>query len=153
MTTVASADIYKLAEALRKSGKDAEATTQEVLIRSANYLLTEMQVRAPVDSGALRASLGVRVEGDNRIIIGPDVPYAGFVEFGTKPHKIKPKSPGGVLAFQAGGSTVFARVVNHPGTKAQPFVQDSFDAWAKSVGPEIEQAQVETIRRNYGRSA
>ena len=90
MTTVASADIHALAEALKRSGKEAHATTYDVLIRSANFLLTEMQVRVPVDTGRLRESLGVRVESD-RVIIGPDTPYAGYVEFGTKPHEIRSK--------------------------------------------------------------
>ena len=151
MTTVASADVHALAEALKRSGKEAHATTYEVLIRSANYLLTEMQVRVPVDSGELRRSLAVRVEGD-RVVIGPDTPYAGFVEFGTKPHEIRAK-PGKSLAFTMNGQQVFARVVHHPGTRAQPFVEDSFDAWAKSVGPEIAEANVETIRKEYNKSA
>jgi HK97 gp10 family phage protein len=151
MTTVASADVHALAEALKASGKEADATTHEVLIRSANYLLTEMQVRAPVDTGALRKSLAVRVTGD-RVIIGPDVPYASYVEFGTKPHVIKPKSKK-VLAFKVDGQQVFARVVHHPGTKPNPFVQDSFDAWAKSVGPEIAEANVETIRKEFNKHA
>ena len=151
MTTVASADVHKLAEALKRSGKDSRATTHEVLIRSANYLLTEMQVRVPVDSGDLRRSLAVRMEGD-RVIIGPDVPYAGYVEFGTKPHDIKPKTKR-VLKFTVGGQTVFARVVHHPGTKPNPFVQDSFDAWTRSVGPEIAEANVQTIRKEFQKGA
>ena len=151
MTTVASADVYALAEALKRSGKDADVTTKEVLIRSANYLLTEMQVRVPVDSGDLKKSLAIRVTGD-RVIIGPDTPYAGYVEFGTKPHEIRPKTKK-ALAFKVGGQTVFARVVHHPGTKPNPFVQDSFDAWYRSVGPEIAEANVETLRKEYDKSA
>ena len=55
------------------------------------------------------------------------VPYATFVHNGTKPHPIYPKKAGGVLVFQIGGKTVFARKVNHPGTKAQPFYQAAID--------------------------
>lgn len=144
MTAVASADITALAQALRKSGKDSQATTQRVMVESANFLLTEMEIRVPVDSGELRRSLGVRVEID-RVVVGPDTPYAGYVEFGTKPHDIKPKKPGGVLVFSAGGQKVFARVVHHPGTKAQPFVQESFEAWRKAIGPEVAEANVKVI--------
>jgi HK97 gp10 family phage protein len=151
MTTVASADVHALAEALKRSGKEAHATTYEVLIRSANFLLTEMQVRVPVDTGELRQSLGVRVES-NRVVIGPDTPYAGYVEFGTKPHEIRAKGRK-PMVFTVNGQKVFARVVHHPGTRAQPFVQDSFAAWAKSVGPEIAEANVETIRKEYNKSA
>jgi len=144
MTAVASADITRLADALRKSGQDSRATTQRVMIESANFLLTEMEVRAPVRSGELRRSLGVRVEAD-RVIVGPDVPYASYVEFGTKPHEIRPKNPNGVLVFSVNGQKVFAKVVHHPGTKANPFVQDSFDAWVATLGPAVAEANVKVI--------
>lgn len=52
-------------------------------------------------------------------------PYAGFVEYGTKPHKIEAK--GGMLRFEVGGSIIFRRSVNHPGTKPRPFMATSRD--------------------------
>lgn len=149
MTQVASADISRLADALRATAKDADVTTQRVLIEAANFILAEMEARVPVDSGDLRRSLRIKIEGD-RIIIGPDTPYASYVEFGTKPHQIKPKKPGGVLVFNAGGQKVYARVVNHPGTKAQPFVRPAFDAWAKSLGPMVAEANVKVMTDKYG---
>lgn len=42
----------------------------------------------------------------------------GYQNDGTKPHTILPRQRR-VLRFQAGGGTVFARRVRHPGTKAQ----------------------------------
>mgnify|MGYP001434200364 CR=1 FL=1 len=145
--SVGSADVAKLAEALRRSGADADATTDEVLVKSANYLLTEMEVRVPVKSGALRNSLGVRREGD-RFIIGPTAKHAAYVEFDTKPHVIKPKNPDGVLAFRVGGKMVFAKSVNHPGTKAQPFVRPAFDRWVESLGPAVAEANVKRLKGN-----
>ncbi|MDZ7742981.1 MAG: hypothetical protein U5Q03_14915 [Bacteroidota bacterium] len=50
-----------------------------------------------------------------------DVEYAQFVTMGTRPHVIVPRKPGGVLVFQAGGQTVFAKRVNHPGTGPNDF--------------------------------
>jgi hypothetical protein len=47
--------------------------------------------------------------------------YASFVEEGTPPHEIRPRS-GQALRFNVGGRTVFARSVNHPGTKADGFM-------------------------------
>lgn len=145
MTSVGSADVRKLAEALRRSGHDAQATTQRVLIESANYLLTEMEVRVPVDTGDLRRSLGVRVEGD-RVLVGPTAPYAPYVEFGTAPHEIRPKTKQ-ALKFRVNGKWVYARVVHHPGTKAQPFVRPAFGAWADSLGQAIGEANVDNILR------
>lgn len=62
-------------------------------------------------------------------------PYAAAVEFGSRPHVIRPKR-GSVLAWPAdasgrrlsgrrrtnAGRLIIARKVNHPGTKAQPYL-------------------------------
>lgn len=146
MTSVASADVHKIAEALRRTGADSEATTMKTLIESANTLMTEMVVRVPVDSGDLRNSISVRVEG-NKVKVGPTMPYSAYVEFGTRPHEIRPKSSDGVLRFKVNGNDVYARVVNHPGTKAQPFVRPAFDAWVARLGPEVAQANVNVFRK------
>ena len=47
--------------------------------------------------------------------------HADFIEKGTKPHRIQAKRAR-ALAFQAGGRTIFRRVVNHPGTTPRPFI-------------------------------
>ena len=74
-----------------------------------------------------------------KIEIGTDDEIYGYVDKGTKPHIIRPKRPGGVLAFPSvstpktkpgrlrsgygrkGKTIVFAREVHHPGTKARDF--------------------------------
>ena len=45
-----------------------------------------------------------------------------FVHEGTRPHRIVPRRRGGVLRFQVGGRTVYARAVNHPGNRADKFL-------------------------------
>lgn len=85
-----------------------------------------------VRSGSLLNSIGAskRVYEDQagNVVgeIGPQgIPYARIHEFGgtTRPHIIKPRNAS-VLAFQAGGRNVFARFVNHPGSKipARPYL-------------------------------
>lgn len=44
-------------------------------------------------------------------------PVAPHVEWDTVPHMIAPKKPGGVLTVPTTGGLVFARVVDHPGTR------------------------------------
>lgn len=69
-----------------------------------------------------------------------------FLEFGTRPHIIRPKYKK-VLAWGAsagdrrlsgrprtGGAMRFASYVNHPGTKAQPFLVPGAKAALESVG-------------------
>lgn len=55
------------------------------------------------------------------VVIGPmgrNAFYRRFVAGGTKPHVILPKRVGGRLAFGGG----FARIVHHPGAKANDFI-------------------------------
>lgn len=144
----ASADVSRLAEALRESAHRSETTTYQVLIQSSSYILSEMESRVPVRSGNLRESLGIRV-GTNRVEIGPDMikaPYAGYVEHGTEPHVIRPKTPNGVLRFQANGVTVYAKKVNHPGSAPHPYVMPAFQAWVDSLGPMAAEANIQTFQ-------
>lgn len=84
--------------------------------------------RLGVVSGRLRASLrasklvergaGGRFVSTFEGAIGSDVQYMGIHEFGgkTKPHIIRPRIAKS-LRFQLGGRTIFAKSVNHPGSR------------------------------------
>ena len=103
-------------------------------------LLREMQLRTvreakllvPRKTGHLgRSILPGRITRDSATVEAR-TPYAAAVEFGTKPHIIRPRKAkvlawGGTRrlsgALRKGSSpTHFARFVNHPGTKAQPYL-------------------------------
>ena len=78
---------------------------------------------APVGGGRLRDSIREDrhiSSGSAQLVFTTDAPYAGFVLGGTAPHVIRPKTAR-ALRFQQGGQTRFARVVHHPGTRANPF--------------------------------
>ena len=56
-------------------------------------------------------------------IVMVDHPAASYVLQGTNPHEIRPRRPNGVLRFTLkGGRVVYARHVNHPGTKPNNFL-------------------------------
>jgi len=67
---------------------------------------------------------------DDGVIIYTEDPVLGFLERGTKPHKIRAKK-GKALAFQntAGlknfGKNVVVKAVNHPGTRNYEFLSQS----------------------------
>ena len=145
-TPIASADITKLANALRQSGQQADATSMDVLVNSANYMKGEMEARVPVRTGRLRQSIQIRVRGD-KVYIGPETEYDAFIEFGTRPHEIRAKK-GKALAFKSGGQTVIVKKVNHPGTKAQPYVRPAFEAWRSRLGEDVAKASVKVIKDN-----
>jgi hypothetical protein len=82
-----------------------------------------------VKTGALKASIGSRIVRSNpgynvEVFAGNTPATAKYVmphHDGSKPHIIRPRRRR-YLKFQAGGRTVFARKVNHPGNRANPFL-------------------------------
>ena len=54
-----------------------------------------------------------------RTTIRNSAPHALILEKGSRAHEIVPRRPGGLLRFEIGGRTVYARRVQHPGTKPQ----------------------------------
>lgn len=45
-----------------------------------------------------------------------------YVVNGTRPHIIRPRRPNGVLRFTVNGRVVYAKYVNHPGTRPNRFM-------------------------------
>lgn len=89
----------------------------------------------PVDTGNLRRShdhhitnSGFRLHG----VIRANANYAFYVHEGTGPHVIEPRTAQ-VLRFTVGGDVVFARRVNHPGTRAQPWLRTALFAVVGAV--------------------
>lgn len=82
--------------------------------------------------------------------------YAHFVEFGTKPHIIKPKR-GKRLAFVVASKVVAVPIVRHPGTKPRPFLGPAFDAkWREALevmeGYIAKRLPIEAEKLNRGKS-
>lgn len=113
-------------------------------LRTAGQMVVNRaKVLAPVDTGRLRAS----IRGEARrtwtlrpqFTVGSDVEYAGFVNDGTRPHQIRPVNAS-VLRFRVGSRWVYARVVNHPGTRPRPFLDRALREVASSRGYRVSQS-------------
>lgn len=76
---------------------------------------------APVRTGNLRRTIHLDSSSATSAVTVASAKYAAAVEFGTGPHVIVPRRRK-ALRFKVGGSVVFAKRVNHPGTKAKPFM-------------------------------
>lgn len=80
--------------------------------------------------GNLRYSIVKRVvetNGQPSVMVGSDNPIALLHHEGTKPHVIRPRNAK-VLAFWGGegnSQQMFARQVNHPGTKPNRYLTDN----------------------------
>lgn len=145
MSSVASADIEALTQALQEASHNAEVTTQGVLVNAANYIKAEMEQRVPVRTGKLRQSIAIKVENE-KVTIGPNTEYDEFVEFGTRPHKITAKNKK-ALSFTVGGTKVVVKSVNHPGTRAKPYVRPAFEAWVDTLGQLAAEANIKRIEQ------
>lgn len=85
--------------------------------------------RAPGSMGrTIRAQIQRGPGGEFRGVINVRHPAALYVVHGTRPHRIAPRRPGGVLRFTVGGRVVYARFVNHPGTRRDDFLKDALRA-------------------------
>jgi hypothetical protein len=95
---------------------------QKLVERLADVAWSSAFCNAPRRTGNL-ASFIVKEVGDREATINALASYAMYVVKGTRPHIIRPTN-GSVLAFQgANGKMIFTRLVHHPGTKPNPFMQ------------------------------
>lgn len=119
---------------------------------------------APVSSGALRNSIGYtfgnyRPENSNVrgvsaggaghalsvVIHAGDARawYAALVEFGTLPHEIKPKRPGGLLNINGR----LLESVNHPGSTASPFFFPAYRLTKKRMRARLSRAMRAAVKK------
>lgn len=120
-----------------KIGKGAEAKLHKIgrVIVDRMRLLLEGYVGTSTN---LIDNIQYRVE-KNRVVIFTTDPITKFLDEGTKPHIIRPKKPGGALAFKAGnsgirkngkpfafGDTIITKEVKHPGFDPRPFFSQGF---------------------------
>lgn len=88
---------------------------------------TYATLRTPVRTGRLRAGNTGEVDGatafrcEGRMVNA--TAYALDVHQGTPPHRIEPVRAQ-ALRFEVAGEVVFAAYVNHPGTRARPFLAE-----------------------------
>ena len=110
---------------------------ERYLKRQAEKVAMLARVLAPRRTGLLAASIHVDQNRNEHgqfafgFKVGSSVPYAGFVHEGTSP-SFRRATPGRAFRFMgtdaSRGQLVFARTVKHPGTPAQPFLQDALIA-------------------------
>ena len=106
-----------------------------------------------VRSGDLRRSIFNDVSEADASVIGRvyssgDVKYAAIHEYGgrTPPHVIEAK--GNALAFLMGGKMVFAKRVNHPGSRIpeRSYVRSSLEEMAGQIEQGLRDAVIEGLK-------
>jgi hypothetical protein len=87
----------------------------------------QMRLFAPIGkTGQYRESIITR-NTPKGFTTYPNTPIAPYIERGTQPHIITPKTAKALRWFGAYGNPIFARQVKHPGTKAQWVVRRTWE--------------------------
>lgn len=92
-------------------------------------IATQAKMNTPVLTGNLRRSIDPsppRLVGPGRASgsVEATAEYALYVHEGTRPHVIRPRNAA-ALHFHWKGREVFAKSVQHPGTRARPFLRNA----------------------------
>lgn len=103
----------------RQAPVDAAVEGQSRAIANRRY-----QDRTGKLSGTAFVSPPSESEGGSEVKMIWPVPYASFVDGGTKPHEIRPKRRA-FLRFGDASAPIFARVVKHPGTRPYSFAGEA----------------------------
>lgn len=136
----------------RRLRKAAGPAVEAGLLKAGAIVTAEQKRLAPVDDGHLRDSIryelahgaksgnrAVRITaGDKKAF------YAGMVEFGTTPHKIRPKK---AKVLQLGADEFVGGTVNHPGTAAQPFFFPGYRATRRKARAAIAKGVREQVNK------
>lgn len=98
----------------------------------ADYAYKTMKEKAPKRTGKLRKSIR-KVRRGFEAYVFPTAPYAVFVEFGTRPHIIRPVRAQALRFETRTGEVVFTRLVRHPGTKPKRFIRETVEEVVRRV--------------------
>jgi len=111
-------------------------------------------------TGRLARSISHKVDVDahsvyGRVFSSGDVKYAAIHEFGgtTAPHIIYPKKALALSFVNSGGEQVFARQVNHPGSKMpeRSFLRSSLREMSAQISRDLKETVIKTAREQVRR--
>lgn len=110
-----------------------------LVLRTTAAVLARAKATAPVRTGRLRASLESRIVRSRGEVVGEvssPLNYMSYVHEGTRRHVIRPRRARALrFPMPAGSSSiVFAMRVDHPGTRANPFLRQAMEDVARGVG-------------------
>ena len=129
--------------------KELGVAIEKVLIKVNNTAMREAPVNKQSGGGNLRQSIHYSMTGvaSGRVEVtgagGSPHPYAVFVHEGTRPHIIR-VAVKKTLANKRTGQ-IFGKVVRHPGTKANPFLQRAVDQENDFINRTFDEAIANTL--------
>lgn len=147
-----------LAIRFSKSAVNAETTAEgtplmrafeRIGIKLVGYIKANKLSGNPIHrrSGKLSQHIDYTLMGDGKAIVlkvgvvrgEQDVPYAKWLEGGSRPHQIVARNAK-ALRWSSGGAAVFAKSVMHPGTPAFRFLRSSLQENRQMITQELRAA-------------
>ena len=116
-----SVEVIKLSNEVEEDVKKVVKNSAFSIEANAKSNLTKNK---SVDTGHLRRGIATDIKGLGATIHTSNIKYAPGVEYGTKAHIIRPKNKK-VLYWKGAKHPV--KKVNHPGSKAKPFLIPAFN--------------------------
>lgn len=111
---------------MSKYSETVQAKVQHEVTRATYAIEGGAKQNSPVKKSFLRNSIRATIKGRLSGQVAVSAKYAGYVHEGTRPHVILPRNKK-MLAWKVGKGYRFAKIVHHPGTKANPFLQKAVD--------------------------
>ena len=118
----------EVAAALGRAAQLAPQLCSKVIRKGAADIEADAMSLAPYDTGNLKSSITVSLDGPLTARIGPTANYGKYVELGTAPHIIVPRKAK-ALFFNG----IFSARVSHPGTRPQPYMAPAVDRQVPSI--------------------
>ena len=124
MIKIDSSDLNKFSVMLRELPDEIKDNVRKVVKNSAFNIERNAKSSASVKTGHLRRSISTKMGDMEATIHTSNLKYAPMVEFGTRPHIIRAKNK---KALYWKGATHPVKQVNHPGSKAKPYLIPAFE--------------------------
>jgi len=128
---------------LERLGKEGAQAVRRGMNKSAILIESEAKRLCPVDTGRLKSSITHMWRGGDEVVVGTNVKYASYVEFGTRPHMIFPREK---KALYWDGAEHPVKHVYHPGTKPQPFLRPAYEKYRKMI-PKLIKEELRALHR------
>ena len=125
MIRIDTSELDRFSVDVGKLSDKTKGNVQKVLNNTGFKIETKAKGNVPVDTGHLRRGITTKI-GDMEVIVHTsNIKYARGVEFGTRPRLIKPKNK---KALYWKGAKHPVKTVNHPGSKAKPYLIPAFES-------------------------
>jgi len=137
-------DFRAFSQAFQRLSRDIRGAAELIVRKAAERAEGLLRERAPRRTGRMAEDVGSTIYG-RMAIVGFRTHYARFLEFGTRPHEIRPRRAR-ALRFSMGGRIIFARRVLHPGIRPRYLVR----AVAEELGGQLSSIFEEVIEHVIG---